>query len=173
MLNPRMIVAETIAREDIYRRMLRYAYSLCKDRYGAEDLVQDAIAVAIGRADQFKGTGAVEAWLKAIVRTTHLMAIRARREWPSSLHDSYVRVLVSAEEEALGNLHRETVSREVQGLLGERDKMLVDLYYGFGLSLRRIAALTGSTEYAVKCHLYRLRRRIEAESSERLRILAS
>jgi RNA polymerase sigma factor (sigma-70 family) len=116
---------------------------------------------AIERARQFNGNGSVDGWLKAILRTTFLMAVRAKREWPGTVHDSEV---PSAEEEALDNVRRAAARAYLARLLSDRDTLLVDLYYGQGLSVRSIARLLDSTECAVKCHLYRLRRRIAAQA---------
>jgi RNA polymerase sigma-70 factor (ECF subfamily) len=147
----------------VYRSLQRYAHSLCRDHHLAEDLVQDVLVRAIERADQFHGNGSVDGWLKAILRTTFLMAVRAKREWPGAVQDGEV---PSAEEEAIDNVERAAVRAALAELLSDRDQLLVDLYYGQGLNVRSIARLLDSTECAVKCHLYRLRRRIAAQCAD-------
>jgi RNA polymerase sigma factor (sigma-70 family) len=153
-------VLRSVSQPEVYRSLLRYAQRLCRDQYLAEDLVQDVIVRAIEQAAQFQGNGTVEGWLKAILRTTFLMVVRAKREWPAAVRDGQV---PSAEEEALDNLTRAAVREYVSTILSDRDRLLVDLYYGQGLGLRGIARLLDSTECAVKCHLYRLRRRVASE----------
>lgn len=152
-------VLRATARSDVYQSLLRYSCSLCRDRHLAEDLVQDVIVRAIEQAHQFQGNGTVEGWLKSILRTTFLMAVRAKREWPAPVRDSEV---MSAEEEAIEHLSRIALRESLSRVLTDQDRLIVDLYYGQGLSMRSIARLIGSTECAVKCHLYRMRRRLVA-----------
>lgn len=162
-LTPDQAVRRAVCSDEVYRSLLRYAHSLCRDQYLAEDLVQDVLVRAIERAGQFQGTGSVDGWLKAILRTTFLMLVRAKREWPGAVRDSEV---PSAEEEALDKVQRAAVRDVLTRLLTDRDQLLVDLYYGQGLNVRSIARLLETTECAVKCHLYRLRRRIAAQSAD-------
>jgi RNA polymerase sigma-70 factor (ECF subfamily) len=165
--SPDQAVLRAACSAEVHESLLRYARSLCRDHYLAEDLVQDVLVRAIERADQFHGSGSVDGWLKAILRTTFLMVVRAKREWPGAVRDSET---PSAEEEALDNIERDLVRRCLSRLLSDRDQLLIDLYYGQGLNVRSIARLLGSTECAVKCHLYRLRRRIAAQSPDGLRL---
>src|SRR5439155_5446344 len=149
-------VRDAAANPAVYRSLYRYTASLCKDPHFAEDLVQDAIVRAIERANAFRGEGSVEGWLKAIARTTFLMAIRARRETPGEVVDSQA---PSAEDEALDELAGEEAKQLFAGAFAEKDAQLVELYYGREMSTEAIATLTDTTECAIKCRLYRLRRR--------------
>jgi RNA polymerase sigma-70 factor, ECF subfamily len=151
------VVKDAAANPAVYQSLQRYAVSLCRDSHFADDLVQDVIVRAIERARDFRGDGSVEGWLKAIARTTFLMAIRSKRESPGCEIDGEV---PSAEDEALDRLSRAEAERTVAGSLTQSDRLLVDLYYGLGLTTARIAAMTSTTECAVKCRLYRLRRRV-------------
>jgi RNA polymerase sigma-70 factor, ECF subfamily len=154
--SPERIVRDAAANPAVYRSLYRYTASLCKDSHFAEDLVQDVIVRAIERASAFRGEGSVEGWLKAIARTTFLMAVRAKRETPGEVVDSQA---PSAEDEAIDELARQEAKRIFSGTLPDKDAQLVDLYYGRELSTEAIAKLIDTTECAVKCRLYRLRRR--------------
>lgn len=48
----------------------------------AEDAVQDAMLVALGRISELRDPASASAWLRAIVRNCCLMRLRARREIP-------------------------------------------------------------------------------------------
>ncbi len=154
------VVHRAVADPEVYSSIQRYLGSLCRDSHFAEDLAQDAVVRAIERARDFRGEGSVDGWLKAIARTTFLMAIRAKRESPGCEVDDMV---PSAEDVALEKLDRDDAKEVVRGL-SQPDRQLVDLYYGLGLSISRIAALMSTTECAVKCRLYRLRLRVAALS---------
>jgi RNA polymerase sigma-70 factor (ECF subfamily) len=56
-----------------------YARYLCRDRLAAEDLVQDVILKALQHRDQFEPGTNLKAWLRAIMRNTHVL--RNRRRW--------------------------------------------------------------------------------------------
>jgi RNA polymerase sigma-70 factor (ECF subfamily) len=152
------VVHRAVADPEVYSSILRYLGSLCRDVHFAEDLAQDAVVRAIERARDFRGEGSVDGWLKAIARTTFLMAIRAKRESPGCEVDNEV---PSAEDMALEKLDRDDAKEAVRGL-SPPDRRLVDLYYGLGLSISCIAAQMSTTECAVKCRLYRLRLRLAA-----------
>jgi RNA polymerase sigma-70 factor (ECF subfamily) len=154
-------VFRAVADPATYAALRGYLIRQCRDVHLAEDLVQDAMVRAIEHAHDFRGDGSVDGWLKAIARTTFLMAVRARRESPVQEVDEEV---PSAEEEAIDRLSRNEAVQAL-GSLPEPDRELVDLYYGFGFSLTRIAAILSTTECAVKCRLYRLRRRVATSAT--------
>ena len=56
-----------------------YARYLCRDRGEAEDLVQEVILRALQHRHQFEPGSNLKAWLRAIMRNTHLL--RNRRRW--------------------------------------------------------------------------------------------
>lgn len=151
------VVKDATANPAVYRSVQRYVLTMCRDSHFADDLVQDVMVRAIERARDFRGDGSVEGWLKAIARTTFLMAIRGKRESPGCEIDGEV---PSAEDEALERLSRVEAKQTVAASLSPSDRLLVDLFYGLGLTTGMIAAMTSSTESAVKCRLYRLRRRV-------------
>jgi RNA polymerase sigma-70 factor (ECF subfamily) len=153
-------VFRAVANPATYAALRGYLVRQCRDTHLAEDLVQDVMVRAIEHARDFRGDGSVDGWLKAIARTTFLMAVRDRRESPAHEVDEEE---PSAEDQAMERMSR---SEAVQALgsLPEPDRELIDLYYGFGFSLHRIATLMATTECAVKCRLYRLRRRVAASA---------
>lgn len=64
--------------------LLRYARSLTRDPGRAEDLVQETLARALHRADQFHGDAALATWLHRILHNLAIDAARRDREVPSS-----------------------------------------------------------------------------------------
>lgn len=62
-----------------YRRALRVAYGLMKDRHDAEDVVQDAFARVHLRLGDFEGSSAFYTWLYRIVVNLSIDALRKRR----------------------------------------------------------------------------------------------
>ena len=64
-------------------RLLRFAWSLTRDREAAEDLAQEAIARALASQWRFQPGTNLKAWLFRILRNAHLNVIRAARTHPN------------------------------------------------------------------------------------------
>jgi RNA polymerase sigma-70 factor (ECF subfamily) len=64
-------------------RLLRFAWSLTRDREAAEDLAQEAIARALASQWRFQPGTNLKAWLFRILRNAHLNVIRAARTHPA------------------------------------------------------------------------------------------
>lgn len=62
-----------------YRRALRVAYGLLKDRHDAEDVLQDAFARVHARLKDFEGSSAFYTWLYRIVVNLSIDTMRRRR----------------------------------------------------------------------------------------------
>ena len=73
-------------------RLLRFAWSVTRDRDAAEDLAQETIARALASQWRFKPGTNLKAWLFRILRNIHLNVLRAAGTHP---------VLVSIEELAV------------------------------------------------------------------------
>lgn len=63
----------------------RYARALLRNRTDAEDLVQEALARAIGRADTFKAGTNMRAWLFTILHNVHVNQVRSRASRPDEV----------------------------------------------------------------------------------------
>ena len=64
-------------------RLVRFAWSLTRDRDAAEDLAQETIARALGSKWRFQAGTNLKAWLFRILRNLHLNTIRAARRYPA------------------------------------------------------------------------------------------
>lgn len=63
-------------------RLLRFAWSLTRDRESAEDLAQETIARALASQWRFQPGTNLKAWLFRILRNIHLNALRTTRTRP-------------------------------------------------------------------------------------------
>jgi len=132
--------------EDLYR----YAFWLCRDRWRAEDLVQETLARAWRGWAGLREAGAVKSWLYTILY--HEFARDAEKlklepgvpEEPEEPHASGDPALGLDVKRALGHLNDES-----------RHALLLQVLGGF--SCTEIAQMLGSTEGAVMTRLSRAR----------------
>jgi RNA polymerase sigma-70 factor (ECF subfamily) len=64
-------------------RLLRFAWSLTRDREAAQDLAQETIARALASQWRFQPGTNLKAWLFRILRNIHLNVLRAARTHPA------------------------------------------------------------------------------------------
>lgn len=109
----------------------RYAYFLTGDTAAGDDLVQDCVARAIDRADQFKPGTNFRAWLFTILRSVFLNHQRSLKNQPVSTEErSPPPSLVN------GNQETHVELRQVEAALGQltnehRDVLLLVVVEGF------------------------------------------
>ncbi len=83
-----------------YRRAVRVAFGLLKDRHDAEDVVQDAFARVYRRLGDFEGNSAFYTWLYRIVVNLSIDAIRKRkRERRVDIEDESAREALKSGED--------------------------------------------------------------------------
>lgn len=140
--------------------LYRYAYWLCRDRFVAEELVQEAFARAWKNWGSLEDIGAVKAWLITILRNEHARLYERKRldisgddpqdlELPS--HDRPgAHLELEQLVEALPPAYREPLVLQVLG----------------GYKCREIAEMLGTSEGAVMTRLTRARQALRAHLAE-------
>jgi RNA polymerase sigma-70 factor (ECF subfamily) len=133
--------------------------AICRGLVGddAEDIVHDMYLRARSRLVQVREPASLEAWLTAVaVRECYARHRRRRR-----LAEILAAVLPSSPA---------TVSdpglRELVEALPPRDRTVVVLHYGHGLSLEEIARLLGQKPATTRSVLFRARNRLRAALGE-------
>src|SRR5690606_9518313 len=87
--------------------LYRYAYWLCRDRFTAEDLVQETFARAWGNLGSLREEHAAKAWLYTILRNEHARLYERTRLPLVDDHD-----LDSIVDHRLGSTHAALEMRE-------------------------------------------------------------
>ncbi|MCL2027906.1 MAG: sigma-70 family RNA polymerase sigma factor [Bacteroidales bacterium] len=163
---------------EVYRKqsgvLIGVAYRYIRERKQAEDLVQDALIVAIQKAENFSGKGAFEAWLRKIVVNECLMYLRKAKIKTENLDEMlYVETMdtspLYAEHEDDSDkrkiIERCDFSREdlldIATHLPEHHRLVFNMYVIDGFSHKEISAQLNISEGTSKSHLNRARKKLQ------------
>ena len=147
--------------------LYRYGYWLCRDRFTAEDLVQETFARAWNAWSTLREEKAIRNWLYTILRNEHARLYERKR---LDVVDDFD--LDSIEDRKLASISPELEMREALHALpeGYREPLLLQVLGGF--TCEEIATIMNTTPGAIMTRLSRarlaLRRsagRVDKESS--------
>lgn len=153
-----------------FSRVYNYVTYRVRDLQTADDLTAQIFERVLGRFHQYDSSrGAFGAWLFAIARGVVIDHLRAqrRRRW-LSFDRLHAHASAIPDPESLA-AQREEHTHLLQALttLNDRERELIALRFGAGLSNRQIAAHTSLTESNVGVILHRalrkLRQQLESE----------
>ena len=140
--------------------LYRYAYWLSRDRFVAEDVVQETFARAWTARAALRDERAVRAWLYTIVRNEH-----ARLHERKRLDIEDCRDLDAIEDQRLRSVSADLEMRQALHTLPEsyREPLLLQVLGGF--SCDEIATMMGLTPGAVMTRLTRARQVLRRDSA--------
>jgi len=147
-----------VAFDDRFAELRPRLVAICRSLAGddAEDAVQDTYLRARSRLGQLREGTSLEAWLTAIaVRECYARHRRRRR----------LAEIVGAMRPSPPTPSDPGLRELVEGL-PFRDRTVVVLHYGHGLSLEEIARLLGEKPTTIRSVLFRARARLRAALSE-------
>ena len=158
--------------EALYRSSRRDVYAYVCSLVGDPATAEDVTALAFERAYRRRRTfdrrrGAERAWLFGIARNAALDELRRRKRVATLAGDPPGEQLAGPEDGAEVALRR-TAVRAALGELTPRERELVALKFGAGLSGGEIAKVLGMSETGVSTFLYRTMSKLrEACDAER------
>ena len=140
--------------------LYRYAWWLVRDRFIAEELVQETFARAWKNWDSLADLGAVKSWLITILRNERARLYERKR---LDISDDDPQDLELPSHERPGD------HLELEQLVGElppayREPLVLQVLGGY--DCREIAEMLGTTEGAVMTRLTRARQALRAHLSE-------
>jgi RNA polymerase sigma-70 factor (ECF subfamily) len=140
--------------------LYRYAYWLCRDRFLAEDLVQETFARAWTGWAGLREEGAARKWLYTILHNEHARLFERKRLDIVEDQD-----LDALEDHRLASVHGEIEMREALHALPPvyREPLLLQVLGGF--SCEEIATLMNVTPGAVMTRLSRARLALRKRAS--------
>jgi len=134
--------------QDHLKTVYRIAYTYMKNRFDAEDAVQETFVRLIRSGARFPDTEREKAWLIVTVSNVCKDMLKSRRRTELNLEEQ--RDLAAPEKE-----HGEVLEAILS--LPQKYKTAVYLFYCEGYTAREIAALLGEKPNTVMTHLRRAR----------------
>ena len=144
----------------------RVALRLCGDHHDAQDVAQESLIAAWQHLDQFRDKSSFATWLYRIV--TRRALNRATRQTITGSLDLLAE-LADPSTEPDAQAERDLTADAVTAALARLplpQRVVVVLHHFEGLSYAEVAAVTGSTEPAVRSHLFRARRTLGKKLAE-------
>lgn len=145
--------------------LYRYAYWLCRDRFVAEELVQETFARAWKNWDSLEDFSAVKPWLITILRNEHARLYERKRLDISD--DDPQDLELPSNDRPGAHLELEQLVEELPPAY--REPLVLQVLGGY--ECKEIAEMLGTTEGAVMTRLTRARQALRAhlETSDRAR----
>ncbi|KAF0823045.1 RNA polymerase sigma factor [Cytobacillus firmus] len=149
-----------------YKRLYHICFSMTRDAYLAEDIVQETFIKAMKKAESIIDEEKAGAWLSVIARRTALDVIRReRRKAAVPMEQDMLECLGVAtkqnvEQEVESGFAAEEITGAVKKLTGSyRDILLLKI--DRGLKEREIAAMLNLNPSTVKTRIFRARKQLK------------
>lgn len=140
--------------------LFRFAYWLCRDRHGAEDLVQEACMRAWKSWPDLRELGQAKAWLMTIVRNEYARTFARQR------NETNIDEVDETQLPEIPVLEAGLETRLVVRALPEAYREPLLLQVLGGLSCTEIAGVLGTTEGAVMTRLTRARQMLRQQHTD-------
>ncbi len=140
----------------------RYARSLLRNSVDAEDLVQEALARAISRADSFQTGTNLRAWLFTILHNVHVNQVRSRASRPDEVPVDAVEHRLTTPARQEERVEVREMMRAVDELPNEQRQVLM-LVALEGLKYDEVAEILGIPIGTVMSRLSRAREAVRTK----------
>lgn len=134
--------------------MLSVAYRYVKDRYIAEDVMQDAFIKAFKKIDTYNEQVNFGAWLKKIVINQCIDELKKNKLSTVSINDEVLNVVEDGNWEVDDSINADMVIEAIQKQK-EKYRLVLTLYLIEGYDHKEISQILGITEVTSRTHLMR------------------
>jgi RNA polymerase sigma-70 factor (ECF subfamily) len=141
-----------------------YAIALCRNRDGADDLVQETLMRAVAHIDMFEGGTNLDAWLTTIMRNSFYNEYRKSKRAEPYPHEQYPDSIATLPNQS-GWCVAADLRAGLETLSGEHRQALF-LVGASGMSYETAAAIAGCRVGTMKSRVNRARRLLAAFLSE-------
>ncbi len=152
----------TLLYENHYKRLYLTVFTMIKDHYLSEDIIQETFIKAIEKADSISDEGKIGAWLTTIARRTTIDFIRKeKRSDYTPLDEEIVMgeegiVKKSVEQNVEWEILKGEIELEINTLRKEQQR-IIHLKINNGWKEREIARFLNMSTGAVKINMFRAR----------------
>ncbi len=155
----RQAAFETALQPGAYTAAWRYAWYLSRNREDAQDLLQDALALAYVHHGQLNAAASFTGWLLSIVRRTHLLRLRQTKPGPGVQPEAQPQLAVSGGNElpTAGLAALPPLLATALLKLPAMQREVLELYYLHELELGEVGQALGIAPGAAKLRLFRAR----------------
>ena len=141
----RMAAGEREALSELYSRtdsaVYGFALSILKDRYAAEDVMQETYIKIMDSADTYVPMGKPMAWILTIVKNLSLMRLRSsKNELSAPLDESFD---LTDDRDFSKEFDDKLLLQTVVKILDSEERQIVTLFAVSGMKHREIASLMG------------------------------
>jgi RNA polymerase sigma-70 factor, ECF subfamily len=146
--------------QDHRQALLAYAYTCSRDLHLAEDIVQEALLIALRKREHYFPDADFGAWLIAIARNVWFRERERRgiRERASRyLHDHAAELFEAQHYEPVMWERERAALRRCLSKLGDGDRSLITAHFSGGEQYQTIADRLSRTLSWVKVRMFRLR----------------
>jgi len=153
---------------ELYNRYSGIVYGKClslvKNTNSAQDLAHDVMIKVFTNLDKFKGKSDFSYWVHAITYNHCMSFLRKKNKFSSQELIQEELVIASDEEETLNakflrDLQLDMLEKVLDNTRAE-DKLLLNMYYQDGLSIKQMSRILELKESTVKMRLMRSRNRL-------------
>lgn len=159
------------------RLVASVALAVSADVHESEDIAQDVFLLAWQRLRQMRGPASFLPWLRQVTRNRAIDGVRSSR-YRERTHDHWDDLVAGIAGENPGVAESLIAAEDAAVLARALDDIPADsrevllLFYREGESGRRVAALLGLSEAAVRKRLQRARENLRAETAKQLGVVA-
>lgn len=146
------------------RDVYRFIRAMVSDPFIVEDLVQETFLEAFRSAPRFRGSSKLRTWLLGIARHIALRSIEQERARKTTSLEA-ARDMMATEQSPEQSPQSQELIRSAWSLvttLPPRDRELIVLFYGHGLTYGEIADLTRRREGALRVAIFRALSKLRA-----------
>ncbi|EEG78470.1 RNA polymerase sigma factor [Dethiobacter alkaliphilus] len=153
---------EQILFEEHYSKVFKSVYLYCKDFHIAEDATQEAFLKAFDNINQLRDVKSFPGWVYVIALNVVKKEFNRNKKITELNFEDYQNIFSNQDE--FKNIElKEDLKLLLKHISPEERKML-NLYYGFGLSLKEIAVLTDTNISTLKVKMHRTRQKLKKKA---------
>jgi len=154
--------AQMLVYKGYYQAMFNTAFRILKDKFEAEDMMQEAFLTAFTKLDSFKGEVTFGAWLKKIVINKSLTQLKKNKKY-QEVKLTLVANADDEEDETVINYRgwkAATILEKIQGLK-ENYRLVLTLHLIEGYDYEEMAQILNYTNENVRTTISRAKKKLK------------